>query len=203
MYKLPPLNYQYSALEPYIDAKTMIVHYNKHFKTYLEKLNEKVDEENIPPQTIENLIRNISLYSEDVRNNGGGYYNHLLFWKMLTPLNEMASNKPPLLVENVIKRDFGSLSAFKKQIIAQAKKRFGSGWVWWVMLPSGKTEIVNMANQDNPQMFYPCKILLGIDVWEHAYYLKYKSERAKYVENIFNVINWNYPNKILIKYYNK
>ena len=177
MYKLPILPYHYSSLEPYIDAKTMFVHYNKHFKTYLENLNAKISEENIPPQSIENLIKNISSYSDDVKNNGGGYYNHLLFWKMLTPFD---TNKPPTLVTNVIKRDFSSLTNFKKQIIAQAKKRFGSGWVWWIMLPSGKTEIVNTANQDNPQMFYPCTILLGIDVWEHAYYLKYQSERAKY-----------------------
>jgi Fe-Mn family superoxide dismutase len=203
MYKLPSLPYQYSALEPYIDAKTMFVHYNKHFKTYLDNLNTRVKEESIPPQPIESLIRNTSFYSEDVRNNGGGYYNHLLFWKMLSPVNEMGSNKPPMLVESIIKRDFGSLTAFKKEIIAQAKKRFGSGWVWWVMLPSGKTEIINTANQDNPQMFLPCEILLGIDVWEHAYYLKYQSERAEYVKNIFNVINWYYPNKILSTYYKK
>ena len=201
MYNLPALPYHYTALEPYIDAKTMFVHYNKHFKTYLDNLNAKLGEENIPLQSIENLIKNISFYSEDVRNNGGGYYNHLLFWKMLKPFD--ITNKPPLFVMNVIKRDFNSLTNFKKEIIAQAKKRFGSGWVWWIMLPSGKTEIVNTANQDNPQMFYPCKILLGVDVWEHAYYLKYQSERAKYVENIFNVINWNYANKILSKYYEK
>jgi Fe-Mn family superoxide dismutase len=203
MYNLPALPYEYSALEPYIDAKTMFIHYNKHFKTYLDNLNAKLSEENIQQQSIENLIKNISFYSEDVRNNGGGYYNHLLFWKMLMPFDEMDINKPPTLVENIIKRDFGSLANFKKQIVAQAKKRFGSGWVWWVILPSGKTEIVNTANQDNPQMFYSCTILLGIDVWEHAYYLKYQSERVKYVENIFNVINWNYPYKILNKYYKK
>jgi len=203
MYKLPQLPYKYSALEPYIDAKTMFVHYNKHFKTYLEKLNERVIEEKIKPQSIERLIAQTSLYSQDVRNNGGGYYNHLLFWKMLKPSNEGVSNRPPILVESIIKKDFGGMLPFKKEMIDKAKKIFGSGWVWWVLLPSGKTEIVNTANQDNPQMFLPCEILLGIDVWEHAYYLKYQSERAEYVKNIFNLINWNYPNKILSKYFKK
>lgn len=201
MYQLPKLPYSYSALEPYIDAKTMFIHYNNHFKTYLKNLNDKVVEQKVPAQPIESLIRDASFYSEDIKNNGGGYYNHLLFWKMLKPVNQVAFSKPSALVEKIIKRDFGTLTAFKNEIIAQSKKRFGSGWVWWIMRPSGKTEIVNTANQDNPQMFYPCEILLGVDVWEHAYYLKYQSERAEYVKNIFKVINWNYPNNILKKYY--
>ena len=113
----------------------------------------------------------------------------------------MIANEPSGLVEKIIKRDFGTVNAFKKEIIDKAKKTFGSGWVWWIMLPNGETEIVQTANQDNPQMFYNCEILLGIDVWEHAYYLKYQSERLEYVKNIFNVINYDYPNSILKRYY--
>jgi Fe-Mn family superoxide dismutase len=201
MYNLTKLPYSYNSLEPYIDAKTMFVHYNNHFKTYLKNLNEKVIEQNLPNQSIESLVRNASFYSDDIRNNGGGYYNHLLFWRMLKPNNPLIVNKPTDLVETIIKRDFGTINAFKKEIIENAKKTFGSGWVWWIMLPNGKTEIVQTANQDNPQMFYNCEILLGIDVWEHAYYLKYQSERLEYVKNIFNVINYEYPNNILKKYY--
>jgi Fe-Mn family superoxide dismutase len=201
MYNLTKLPYSYNSLEPYIDAKTMFVHYNNHFKTYLKNLNEKVIEQNLFNQSIESLVRNASFYSDDIRNNGGGYYNHLLFWRMLKPNNPLIVNKPTDLVETIIKRDFGTINAFKKEIIENAKKTFGSGWVWWIMLPNGKTEIVQTANQDNPQMFYNCEILLGIDVWEHAYYLKYQSERLEYVKNIFNVINYEYPNNILKKYY--
>ena len=201
MYNITKLPYPYSSLEPYIDAKTMLVHYNNHFKTYLKNLNEKVAEQNLPNQSIESLVRNASFYSDDIRNNGGGYYNHLLFWKMLKPTNLLIANEPSGLVEKIIKRDFGTVNAFKKEIIDKAKKTFGSGWVWWIMLPSGETEIVQTANQDNPQMFYNCEILLGIDVWEHAYYLKYQSERLEYVKNIFNVINYDYPNSILKRYY--
>ena len=201
MYSLPKLPYSYGSLEPYIDAKTMFIHYNNHFKTYLKNLNEKIVEEKIHNQPIEELIKNVPYYSEDVKNNGGGYYNHLLFWKMLKPRISNKLNVPTGLVEKIIKRDFGTFNAFKKEITEKAKKTFGSGWVWWIMLPSGKTEIVQTPNQNNPQMFYNCEILLGIDVWEHAYYLKYQSERLEYVKNIFNIINYNYPNNILSRYY--
>ena len=120
---------------------------------------------------------------------------------MLKPRISNKLNVPTGLVEKIIKRDFGTFNAFKKEITEKTKKTFGSGWVWWIMLPSGKTEIVQTPNQNNPQMFYNCEILLGIDVWEHAYYLKYQSERLEYVKNIFNIINYNYPNNILSRYY--
>lgn len=194
MYKPFPLPYSYSALEPYIDEKTMYVHFNEHYLGYIKKLNALLPAG--PP--INKLISDISNYSTDVRNNAGGYFNHSLFWNMLRPYKPFAINEPPPLVKNIINRDFGSFNNFKNEIIETAKKRFGSGWVWWIQYPNGKTAIVQTPYQDNPMMYSDVKILLGIDVWEHAYYLKYQAKRENYVNNIFNVINWNYPNRILI-----
>jgi len=194
MYQPIPLPYSYSALEPYIDEKTMYVHFNEHYLGYIKKLNALLPAG--PP--INKLISDISNYSTDVRNNAGGYFNHSLFWNMLRPYKPFAINEPPPLVKNIINRDFGSFNNFKNEIIETAKKRFGSGWVWWIQYPNGKTAIVQTPYQDNPMMYSDVKILLGIDVWEHAYYLKYQAKRENYVNNIFNVINWNYPNRILI-----
>jgi Fe-Mn family superoxide dismutase len=189
------LPYSYSALEPYIDAETMFTHYNKHYLGYLNNLNDEIKKSKLPTLPINKLIANINDFSQDVRNNAGGYYNHSLFWKMLTPAK--VNNLPSGISKNIIDRDFGSFATFKKIIEQTAKKRFGSGWVWWVLMPNGQTRIVETPYQDNPQMYYNCEILLGIDVWEHAYYLKYKADRMQYVNNIFNIINWNYCNKIL------
>ena len=189
------LPYSYSALEPYIDAETMFTHYNKHYLGYLNNLNDEIKKNKLPTLPINKLIANINDFSQDVRNNAGGYYNHSLFWKMLTPAK--INNLPSGISKNIIDRDFGSFATFKKIIEQTAKKRFGSGWVWWVLMPNGQTRIVETPYQDNPQMYYNCEILLGIDVWEHAYYLKYKADRMQYVNNIFNIINWNYCNKIL------
>lgn len=189
------LPYSYSALEPYIDAETMFTHYNKHYLGYLNNLNDEIKKSKLPTLPINKLIANINDFSQDVRNNAGGYYNHSLFWKMLTPAK--INNLPSGISKNIIDRDFGSFATFKKIIEQTAKKRFGSGWVWWVLMPNGQTRIVETPYQDNPQMYYNCEILLGIDVWEHAYYLKYKADRMQYVNNIFNIINWNYCNKIL------
>lgn len=194
MYKPVPLPYSYSALEPYIDEKTMYVHFNEHYLGYIKKLNALLPAG--PP--INKLITDISNYSTDIKNNAGGYFNHSLFWNMLRPYKPFAMNEPPQLVKSIINRDFGSFNNFKNEIIETAKKRFGSGWVWWIQYPNGKTAIVQTPYQDNPMMYSDVKILLGIDVWEHAYYLKYQSKRENYVNNIFNVINWNYANKMLI-----
>lgn len=194
MYQPIPLPYSYSALEPYIDEKTMYVHFNEHYLGYIKKLNALLPAG--PP--INKLISDISNYSTDVRNNAGGYFNHSLFWNMLRPYKPFAINEPPPLVKSIINRDFGSFNNFKNEIIETAKKRFGSGWVWWIQYPNGKTAIVQTPYQDNPMMYSDVKILLGIDVWEHAYYLKYQAKRENYVNNIFNVINWNYANKMLI-----
>ena len=194
MYKPFPLPYSYSALEPYIDEKTMYVHFNEHYLGYIKKLNALLPSG--PP--INKLITDISNYSTDIKNNAGGYFNHSLFWNMLRPYKPFAMNEPPPLVKSIINRDFGSFNNFKNEIIETAKKRFGSGWVWWIQYPNGKTAIVQTPYQDNPMMYSDVKILFGIDVWEHAYYLKYQAKRENYVNNIFNVINWNYANKMLI-----
>ena len=194
MYKPFQLPYSYSALEPYIDEKTMYVHFNEHYLGYIKKLNALLPSG--PP--INKLITDISNYSTDIKNNAGGYFNHSLFWNMLRPYKPFAINEPPPLVKSIINRDFGSFNNFKNEIIETAKKRFGSGWFWWIQYPNGKTAIVQTPYQDNPMMYSDVKILLGIDVWEHAYYLKYQAKRENYVNNIFNVINWNYANKMLI-----
>ena len=194
MYKPVDLPYSYSALQPFIDEKTMYVHFNEHYLGYIKKLNALIPAR-LP---IYQLIRNIDKYPTDVRNNAGGYYNHSLFWYMLKPYKPLSKNEPPTLVKNIIARDFGSLSNFKNLMLENAKKRFGSGWVWWILNPNGKTEILQTPYQDNPLMYKECIILLGIDVWEHAYYLKYQANREKYVNNIWNVINWEYPNRILV-----
>lgn len=195
MYKIVKLPYSYSALEPYIGENTMFVHYNKHYIGYLNKLNQLV----YSKQPIKSLIINIDDYSTDVRNNAGGYFNHSLFWNMLRPNTTMSKNLPPYSVQKIIDRDFGSYVNFKEKIKETAKKRFGSGWVWWILYPNGKTAIVETPYQDNPLMYIDCEILLGIDVWEHAYYLNYEADRESYVNNIFNIINWSYPTKILLR----
>jgi len=201
MYKPVKLPYSYSALEPYIDSETMNVHYNKHYMTYIKNVNDEFEKENLEYLPIEQLINNIEDFSESIRNNAGGYYNHSLFWYMLRPNTNNSDNDPTGLVKTVINRDFGSYKNFKIIIEKYAKKRFGSGWVWWVILPNGKTRILELPYQDNPKMYFDCDILLGVDVWEHAYYLKYKSDRASYVSNLFKIINWEYINNILSKYY--
>jgi Fe-Mn family superoxide dismutase len=197
MYKPVLLPYSYSDLEPYIDAETMYIHYNKHYLGYLNNLNDELQKTDLPNLPIQTLIVNIDDFPQTVRDNAGGYYNHSLFWKMLTPKRTIMPNLPSGISKIVIDRDFGSFDNFKKLIEQTAKKRFGSGWVWWIVMPDGKTRIVETPYQDNPQMYYDCDILLGIDVWEHAYYLKYKADRMKYVNNIFEIINWEYCNKIL------
>ena len=193
-FSLVRLPYSYDALEPSIDEKTMLVHYNVHYVGYLDKFNDLVHKNNIKGNAID-IMRNVDKYPIGVRDNGGGYVNHSLFWKMLKPYNDSA-NLPFGLSKKKIIQDFGSYTEFKKQILDQAKKRFGSGWVWWVMLPNGRTKIINTPYQDNPFMpEYNSYPLLGIDVWEHAYYLKYTAYREKYVKNIFKIINWSFINK--------
>jgi superoxide dismutase, Fe-Mn family len=201
MYRPIKLPYNYSALEPYIDAKTMNVHYNKHYMTYLNNLNVEFDKLNYETIPIEQLIYTIDNYSDNVRNNAGGYYNHSLFWQMLENSKNKLGHLPFGISKRIIDRDFGNFDAFKKQIEENAKKRFGSGWVWWILMSDGHTQIVETPYQDNPQMYVDCEILLGVDVWEHAYYLKYQADRMGYIDNIFKVINWDYPNSILNRYY--
>ena len=200
MYKAIPLPYDYSALEPYIDSKTMNIHYNKHYMTYLNNLNTELSKLKYKTIPIKKLIYKIDDFSDNIRNNAGGYYNHSLFWEMLENPKNKSGNLPYGISKKIIDRDFGSFTSFKKLISEKAKKRFGSGWVWWILLPNGKTRIVETPYQDNPQMYIDCEILLGIDVWEHAYYLKYQADRMSYIDNIFYVINWDYPNRVLSLY---
>ena len=194
MYKAVILPYNYSALEPFIDAETMNIHYNKHYLTYLTNLNDEFKKQNHRLIPIKRLIYTIDNYSQIIRNNAGGFYNHSLFWKMLNPNKMNNSNLPTGEAKKLINRDFGNYDLFKKKIEEQAKKRFGSGWVWWIMMPNGVTKIIETPYQDNPLMYFDCTILFGLDVWEHAYYLKYQADRLKYVSNIFKIINWDYVN---------
>jgi len=198
-YKAIPLPYSYKSLEPFIDEKTMFIHYNKHYMGYLNNLNEEFKKNNLMIVPIRDLIQNIDEFNVNIRNNAGGYYNHSLFWKMLKP-NDGSDNLPTGIVKKLIERDFESTLNFRSLIEKSAKKRFGSGWVWWVLMPNGETRIISTPYQDNPQMYFDCEILLGIDVWEHAYYLKYNADRTKYVDSIFKVINWKYPESVIKKY---
>lgn len=185
--KLP---YAYSAISRFIDPETMDVHYNKHYKGYVNKLNQLLKKRK-GDQDLEKIIRNISRYPKGIRDNAGGAFNHALFWNMLTP-KQMNITKE---IEDIIKKDFGTYEKFKIQFETVAKERFGSGWVWLVLTNKGTLKIMSTPNQDNPLMNiiegggYP---LLGLDVWEHAYYLKYKNKRDEYVKNFWSVINWDF-----------
>jgi Fe-Mn family superoxide dismutase len=189
MYQPIELPYSFSDLEPYIDTETMEVHFNNHYLGYIDKLNQEMLRRKLYVP-IKQLIENVP--STAVRNNGGGYFNHSLYFMMLRPPQNFSIENYPIL-QFYIERDFGSFENFQKQILLKSQERFGSGWVWWVQYPNSRTEIVTTANQDNPLMFNnDLNILLGIDVWEHAYYLKHKSFRDNYVKDIFNVINWDF-----------
>lgn len=190
-YELERLPYATNALEPVMDEKTVEIHYYKHHSAYLNNLNAALEGVNLPYDTIEKLLLNLGelplALQQTVRNNGGGYYNHTLFWKMLTPNGTLAPSGELLAA---IERDFGSFEQFKKAFEDAGLKRFGSGWVWLVRTPSGALKIVTTANQDTP--LSEGEILLGVDVWEHAYYLKYQNLRAQYLRNIWQIINWDY-----------
>ena len=190
--KLP---YSYSSLKSFIDPETMDVHYNKHYKGYVEKLNLVLNKRKLGDLELEDIIRTISRYSESVRNNAGGAFNHALFWKMLSPKPIKISNK----MTDVIDKNFGSFREFKKEFESKSKERFGSGWVWLVLTKNNKLKIMTTPNQDNPLMNiienggYP---ILGLDLWEHAYYLKYKNRRDVYIKNFWKVVNWDFVEKL-------
>lgn len=196
-FKLPDLPYSFDALEPVIDAKTMEVHHDKHHATYVNNLNKAV--ENYPEwasKSIEDLMIHLKEVPEEirtaVRNNGGGHYNHSLFWKMMAPVGT-TELKGALL--DKINESFGSFDEFKKQFAAAATGRFGSGWAWLVV-DGDKLAVVSSANQDCP-LSEGKKPILCLDVWEHAYYLKYQNRRADYVDNFFQVVNWAYVAELL------
>jgi Fe-Mn family superoxide dismutase len=191
-YKLPDLPYAYDALEPHIDAETMRIHHDKHHAAYVEKLNVAVaDYPEVGKKPIEELIRNLDDVPEKirkaVRNQGGGHYNHSIWWPML---KKGGGGEPTGALTEAIKKDFGSFEAFKKAFTAEASTVFGSGWTWLV-LDDGELEIESTPNQDSPLSDGEFPVL-GIDVWEHAYYLKHQNKRAEYIAAWWNVIDWDH-----------
>ena len=185
----PPLPYAYNALEPTIDAQTMEIHYSKHHATYTKNFNAELKKQAISTTDINEIFKNVSKYSMVIRNQGGGYYNHNLYWNIMAP---NAGGEPVGGVAKQIIADFGSFAKFKEDFTKAATTQFGSGWAW-LIVKDGKLQIVALPNQDNPLMdLSPVqgKPILNIDVWEHAYYLKYQNKRADYISNFWNVINW-------------
>jgi superoxide dismutase, Fe-Mn family len=194
-FKQDPLTYAYNALEPYIDAQTMEIHHSKHHATYVNNLNKAIKEAGLEGKSLEDIFKNVSTYSNAVRNNGGGHYNHRFFWTLLSP----KKSEPSEALKKAIENSFGDMDQFKKKMNSEALGRFGSGWVWLVVTPEKKLVICSTPNQDNPLMDIAevkGTPLIVIDVWEHAYYLKYQNRRADYLDAIWNVINWETINKL-------
>ena len=194
-HELAPLPYDYTALEPHIDEATMHLHHDKHHQAYVNNLNAAIEKHpELAKHTAEDLLRNLSTVPEDirgvVRNNGGGHVNHTMFWQLMKP---QGGGAPTGKIGAQITKDFGSFDEFKKLFNEAATKQFGSGW-GWLVYESGKLKIVTTPNQDNPlsQGLYP---ILGNDVWEHAYYLKYQNRRADYLAAWWNTVNWDEVNK--------
>ncbi len=190
-----PLPYSYAALEPYIDAMTMEIHYSKHHTAYVNNLNAAIKGTDIEKLDIITILNNISKYSMAVRNNAGGHYNHTLFWNILSPEKSEPSKK----LADAIKNDLGGMDSLKKHLNAAAATRFGSGWAWLCVGMDKKLFISSTANQDNPLMDTETKRgipIIGIDVWEHAYYLKYQNKRGDYLAAIWNIINWKEVSKL-------
>ena len=190
--KLP---YSYSALNSFIDAETMNVHYNQHYKGYVKKLNKALEGVKDDELNLENIIKGITRYNRTIHNNAGGAYNHELFWQMLSP-KKQNPNGPVL---DKIKKKFGSYAEFKKQFKKKAQSQFGSGWVWLVLTKRGDIKIMTTPVQDNPMMNTIIDggiPLLGLDLWEHAYYLKYKNKRDEYISNFWKVVNWGFVNDL-------
>ena len=193
MFKLPDLGYGFDALEPYIDAKTMEIHHDKHHQAYVDKLNEAVAKHpDLRDKTVEELLRGVKAVPEGIKtavqNHGGGHYNHTMFWGSMTPGG--SKNVP-----EAINKTFGNLDNFKAKLTEAALARFGSGWAWLVD-DGGKLEVYSTANQDCPLMEGKVPIL-GVDVWEHSYYLKYQNRRPDYIEAWWNVVNWDVVSKRL------
>ncbi|MDR0712999.1 MAG: superoxide dismutase [Bacteroidales bacterium] len=198
VFKQYPLPYAYNALEPYIDALTMEIHYSRHHAAYAKNFNEAVQSLSNVPSGIEEIMKNISKYPVAVRNNGGGYYNHNLYWEIMTP---KGGGVPAGKVAEAIRQNFGSFEAFKEIFSKAASTRFGSGWVWLVS-KKGKLTVSSTPNQDNPLMDIAevqGTPVLCIDVWEHAYYLKYQNKRPDYIQAFWNVINWKKVNELYEK----
>jgi len=190
--KLP---YSYSALKVFIDPETMNIHYNKHYKGYIDKLNDALSKKKYGDIELEQIIKTISRFDKTIRNNAGGAFNHALFWKMLSPEPQKLQGE----LYKKITKQFGSFPNFKKEFETIAKERFGSGWVWLVLTAKNTLKIMSTPNQDNPLMNiiegggFP---ILGLDLWEHAYYLKYQNKRDEYIKNFWKVVNWDFVSKL-------
>ena len=194
-FELPSLNYSSDSLEPHIEAKTMEIHHGKHHAGYTNNLNNAIKGTDLENSSIEDILTGLDLSNSAVRNNGGGYFNHTLFWNIMSP---NGGGEPSGELASAIKSSFGSFEEFKALFSKAAGTRFGSGWAWLCVHKGGKLEVCSTANQDNPLMNgigcggYP---ILGLDVWEHAYYLNYQNRRPDYVSEFFNVINWEAVSK--------
>jgi superoxide dismutase, Fe-Mn family len=198
MYKIPELDYPFDAFEPFIDKATMEVHYSKHHQTYVNNLNDVLtDHPQLQNKDIEELLKNLSSVPENIKtkviNNGGGHYNHSLYWKFMSPNKSSADGNFLEAINNT----FGNLDAFKEKFSNTALNQFGSGW-GWLVISSGKLEILSTTNQNSPISENKIPVL-GIDVWEHAYYLKYQNRRSNYIQAWWNVVNWDFVSTL----YNK
>jgi Fe-Mn family superoxide dismutase len=189
-FKLPELNFSYDALEPSIDARTMEIHHSKHHNGYTNNLNNAIKDTDLDSATIESILVNLDMNNKGLRNNAGGYYNHKLFWEVISPVENEAISDTML---NHINTSFGSFDSFKDQFSKAAATQFGSGWAWLCVKEDGKLEVCGTANQDNPLMpNIGCGgvPILGVDVWEHAYYLNYQNRRVDYISAFMDLINW-------------
>lgn len=191
-FELPALPYAFDALEPHIDKATMEIHHGRHHQAYVDNLNKAIEGTDAANLSLEEINKNISNYSAAVRNNGGGHYNHSLFWTILSP---NGGGEPTGELADAINATFGSFEELKKQLQAAGAGRFGSGWAWLIVSEDGDLKVTSTPNQDNPlfdiEGIERGTPILGIDVWEHAYYLNYQNKRPAYLEAIFNVIDWN------------
>ena len=190
-FQLPELGYAYDALEPHIDARTMEIHHSKHHNGYTTKLNAAIEGTDLEGQSIEDILTNLDMSNGAVRNNGGGFYNHSLFWTVMNPEDRGYLSGE---LKDAIEAEFGSKDAFIEAFSKAAATQFGSGWAWLCVHRGGKVEVCSTPNQDNPLMpGVSCggTPILGLDVWEHAYYLNYQNRRPDYIDAFFNVINWN------------
>ncbi|MCG1037483.1 superoxide dismutase [Polaribacter sargassicola] len=190
-FELPELGYAYDALEPNIDAKTMEIHHTKHHNGYTTKLNAAIEGTDLEGKSIEDILTNLDMSNGAVRNNGGGFFNHSLFWSVMNPEGKGYLSGE---LKDAIEAAFGSKEAFVEAFSKAAATQFGSGWAWLCVLPGGKVEVCSTPNQDNPLMpGVGCggTPILGLDVWEHAYYLNYQNRRPDYIDAFFKVINWN------------
>jgi Fe-Mn family superoxide dismutase len=189
-FELPQLDYSHDALAPHIDKRTMEIHHGKHHAGYTAKLNAAVEGTDLEGKSIDELMTSLDMSNGALRNNGGGFYNHSLFWKVMSP---NGGGQPSGSLADAINRDFGSFDSFKDAFSKAAATQFGSGWAWLCVQESGKLEVCATPNQDNPVMpGVGCggRPILGIDVWEHAYYLNYQNRRPDYIEAFFNVVSW-------------